>query len=314
MKKFSPLFLALSLSALVTTGVQAASVVSGGSGNWANSGTNTPWGSPYTPPTSADTAFIRNNATVTVNTNVGSILGLTVGESTAGTPPVAGSGTLQIDTGGSLTVSGTVALMRRSNQNTAVGVINLNGGTFSHTGTMWIGGPGVSATANSSGTLNISGASTLTSTNHIVVGSASAAVSTGLVNVIGSNANITGTSFSLNAAGTLKFTLDSTGISDMVYSGAVSFVTGSTLTIDGTAFGGAAGNYTLIDGATLTGFDDLNITYTGFNPGYTPIVNFDSGTQSLVLNVTGVPEPSTYAMVGAGLAAVLFGLRRKRQA
>ena len=36
----------------------------------------------------------------------------------------------------------------------------------------------------------------------------------------------------------------------------------ATITIDGTSFSGLAGNYTLIDGATLTGFNNITFNYT----------------------------------------------------
>lgn len=255
-----------------------------------------------------DSIFVRNNSTVTLNTAVaGNMVNLNIGEDT-------GSGTLLVNAGGSVTFTGDLSVMRRNNQPGGPnGTLTVNSGSFTlagATGSFAIG-LATGSTANGTGTLNIAGTSRVSIGSATTLGSATNA-GTGFINITGSQADITGTSLAVNAFGRIKFTLDSTGIADMVYSGAVSFASGSTITIDGTSFGGSAGNYTLIDaGTTLTGFGNINFSYTGFSPGYTPVVNFDSGTQSLVLNVTGVPEPSTYAMIGVGLAAVLFGLRRK---
>lgn len=310
MKKLSPLFLALSISALAATGANAANAISGGSGNWASSGINTPWNS-GNPPVNGDDIFIRGSATVTANTVTGTMASLNIGEGTLG------AGTLLINAGGSVVITGNASVMRRNNQTPgASGTLTITGGTFA-TGASgaFAVGAATGTTSSGTGTFNISGPSTVTIGNAMTLGSASSAAAVGNLNVIGSQADVTGTSLTVAASGNIRFTLDATGIADLVFSGAASFATGSTITIDGTSFSGLAGNYTLVDaGTTLTGFGNISFNYVGFNPGYTPIVNFDSGSQSLVLNVTGVPEPSTYAMVGVGLAAVLFGLRRRRAA
>lgn len=109
--------------------------------------------------------------------------------------------------------------------------------------------------------------------------------------------------------GTMTF---STGVTE------VSFLWGSpdaynTLEINGTAF-----NKTLL-GTSLTGDRNVGVylTVTATDGDVINSLNFTSRTNAFEMDnfrVTAVPEPETYALMLAGLAAVAFVARRRKPA
>lgn len=69
-----------------------------------------------------------------------------------------------------------------------------------------------------------------------------------------------------------------------------------------------------VDAATnMAGFSASNVTFNGSQVAVTWTgLNFDQNTD-VVLNISAVPEPSTYLLMGLGLAATLVLARRRRQ-
>ena len=92
---------------------------------------------------------------------------------------------------------------------------------------------------------------------------------------------------------------------------------GSTLTVDGSAFSGS-GVFNLFDTVDTVNsfFDTGDITVTGLGAegvGWN-LQQYVSGGRNVVeLNVNSVPEPSTIALLGAGVSALAFRRRKTRK-
>jgi autotransporter-associated beta strand protein len=70
------------------------------------------------------------------------------------------------------------------------------------------------------------------------------------------------------------------------------------------------GTYTIITAGSITGFSASSFSVANAQSGFT--YNFNNTGTAITLDV--VPEPSTYALLGLGLAAVLWRARRLRRA
>jgi hypothetical protein len=281
--------------------VRAANLVfNAPSGNW----NSTNWTGGGVPPGASDSGLIRGSRTVTLDQDQGTIINVLLGED-------SGYGTLLFNAGGSLSLTGSMEVMRRATGSLpgAVGTLTMTGGTLTSAGGMYVGVGGAGNTGPSSGTATISGG---TYTGAVSIGSISVSTAVGTFNVVGTSAVIgdggVARSFSVNPYGTLAFTLGASGVSSLNYAAsAVSFANGSSIVIDGSAYAGPGGDLVLINGGTLTG--TAARTFTGFM-GFTPeLIYNEGGGGDLVLRLTAIPEPAMISLFGGW---IVFGLRRKR--
>lgn len=278
----------------------AASRVATSSGNWATVTWNNGTGLPGS--TAADIALIRGGRTITVDSDVNQSFGITsvlLGD-------LNDTATLNIENGAILNVVGSLEGIRQGAYANATTTINMSGGTVS-TGSLLLNG--AAGNTNVTTTFNFSGGSF--TTGATAVGYTATGGTTGVLNVIGSLGTMSGTSLTVNLLGTVKFTLDAVGVSALNYSGAATFATGSTISIDGSSYTGLGGLITLIDAGSLSGnLANINTSITGFT-GYSTNLVWDTDTGNLLLNVAAVPEPQTYALLGLGVLLIAVARRRR---
>ena len=274
------------------------------SGNWNQSSNWSPTTVPGT--TDPDDAVIRSGRSALINTNVssgsGSVTNVYIGGEFAGNPT---AGTVTLQTGGVLNVTGDLQV-KRQNQN-GTGTFTATGGSFSANN--FYVGLGTAGT----GTATLSGSSAATISNNTIVGDNSGA--SGFLEIVGSNVSLSGNSFSLRSTGTLKFTLDATGISTLNFSGTANFASGSNLLVDGSSYTGGSAVFTLLDASGFSAFSSTQ-SITGFDPLlYTTSLSYDAATTSVKLNITAaVPEPQTWLLLGLGGLAMVVCQRRNKLA
>jgi len=286
--------------ALTGGGVHAASAVYNVSaGNWATAGN---W-SIGTVPGAADSAFIRQNRVVTVDSNAGTVINVYLGENSSG-------GTVILNTGASLTATGNFQVMRAGTFSDIGGTFLMNGGSLAVTGSglFQVGAGTAATTGTSSGTATFNGG---TFSGNVVVGATAAGTAQGFFNVTGSLASLSGSTFTVNQYGRVAFTFDAAGVSMLNYAaGSAVFNSGSTFTIDGSAFAGAAGDYKLVDSSNLTwNVQSGAINITGFSGFTTQLLTADN---DVVLRLTAVPEPALAELL-MGSATMLLAARRNRR-
>ena len=279
--------IAIILSGIIVTRTQAASAVL--DKNFANWSDPTAWTTGAVPG-SSDSAFIRNNDIVTIDTNVGSVNNFFIGDTSA-------TGTVNVAYGGKLISLSTTTLstVGRSNANGAIGYLNLRGGTLlmgaSGANVLQIGLDGKSGTTinHSTGILTLKNG---TFTGRLIVGSDVAGDSGDIVYIEGSGATIGSTStltngLEVHASGSLQFIFDSAGISSMNFSGPAAFFAGSSIQVDGTAYTGGAKTFTLLTAKTLGTVTPV-ISLTNFAAGTS--YNWDTTHNVLTVSVSG-PSP-----------------------
>jgi len=264
-------------------------------------------------PGALDTAFIRGGRTVNLNATGAPVVSpvvenIYIGEASA-------QSTLNLKDGDTLTVSDQLQVMRRGAATivSANGNLTMTGGTLI-VSTLFVGNG--SANAGGQGSLIVSGNSSIT--GAISVGSAAAANGLGTFSITGSTATIGdggvgSRALSINASGTLEFSLDATGASALNYNAnAVTFGSGAKINVDGSAYTGMGGDIYLVYGNSLS-VTPLNVTtsLTGFTD-WTPTIVYDIPNGDVILRLTAVPEPSIASLLLAGLGLCLF--RRKRMA
>lgn len=293
------------LVAVISSEVRAASLIyDQTTGNWNES---EKWSGP-TPrrvPVAGDSAFIRANRTVTVDSNVGTVDLVYLGASTAG-------GTVRINTGAQLRVTENFEVMRAGNFADISGTLTMSGGTLEVLGLLSVGMGNANNTNNvgiSSGTATFSGG---TFTGAITVGSQSSIVGIGYFNVTGSTVAISGSAFTVNAQGRVNFTLGASGVSELNYStGTASFAAGSLFSVDGSAYTGPAGDIRLVDAGSLAwNVSAGDVSITGFND-YNALLLTQNN--DIILRLTAVPEPVMAELSGA-MALLLICRRYRRNA
>ncbi len=280
---------------------------------------------------------------------VGSVAGGTGNVTVSGGNLTAGITTIGSGGAGTVTVSGgtmSVTTFTVSSQSGSVGSLVISGGRFATTasGNYFVGqrtagtttgsfsqsggevdlagGGGVLVVGSSNGEAQtVHGSATISGGNFnggFLIGG-NTGVSDGTLTIQGSTAVIGSTSVSagidLRSTGKIVFQLDGVGVSTLDYANAnVSFSTGADLWIDGSAYTGGDQIITLIDAGSFTNgdFATINQSVFGFGSGYTTNLFFDGN--DLKLAITAVPEPSTWALLGLGLGAVLWQTRKRRMA
>ncbi len=242
------------------------------------------------------------------NLSVSGLDGMKVGEESRGTMTQT-AGTV-LETGGGVQIGLAAGATGSS--------VSVSGGSFDTTRFINVG----NASNPTNRTLNVSGSGSVTWGSNATSGSILSVY--GNMNVTGSGAtlssiNTNAGAFNVRSSGTLQFNLAADGnVSLIDIAGAeVGFQSGGSLVIDGSLLTLGAGSYdfTLIDHAgyaSTGGFNasTLATSFTNFGPDYTPSVSFNAG--DVTLSIVAVPEPSTYALIGAGLLLVCV-LRRRRQ-
>ncbi|NNM86590.1 MAG: PEP-CTERM sorting domain-containing protein [Phycisphaerales bacterium] len=233
----------------------------------------------------------------------------------------SGTGILNVDTGGSLTVGGQFYIdgAAFANNLNGTGTVNLNGGTL-NVKQILTNSTGGSSTFHFNGGTLVAGAASTT----FMQGLTSTYVDSGgaIINTNGNNITI-GQNL---LAGTGNGGLDKQGAGTLELSGAGNTYTGNTLVEAGTlqidsAFLASTSAVT-VDTSAL-----MNLNYSGndiisaltlggtvLGPGTYNSVNegtFLAGTGSLQILGSNVPEPASLGMLAVGGAAILLLRRRK---
>jgi len=202
-------------------------------------------------------------------------------------------GTVVLDGGGSITGTGTSAL-------TSTGSFDVRNGSV----TAILAGSGIALTKTTAGTVTLSGANTYTGATTITEGTL----------VLGTTGSI--------ASSTIGFGVtDST--SGLLTAQNTLFAFSGTLTLDLTSVTLAQASWTLFNGSAF-GIGDLNLGNVTSNLGALTFVNDGSGNWSGtdansrtwtfsedMGTLSVVPEPATWALLGAGVLVLVIARRRR---
>jgi hypothetical protein len=260
-------------------------------------------------PGSADNAYIRNDLTAIVSSNVPTITKFIVGDNSQGT-----TGMMIVQENGSLIATDVCEVGRRTSSG-GNGTLSVTGGSLSVS--RLLVGVGTE-TINATGALSVSGG-TLTTALDIMVGADSTYLGSGSFTVSGSAATISsmgsGNGLYIRETGTMRFELDETGVSTIgISNGYATFDNGSSVVIDGSAYTGSTITITLVEALGIND-NGMDISYMGFSSDYSAIVSINGTTGDLVLDVTLIPETgATSLLLGVGsLTMLIIGLRKKKQ-
>ena len=306
--------------------------------NW-NVGTN--WSSGSLP-TSADTAIINQNRTTFVDSAVNFGGTLTNQNSAAGSTSV-----VDVRTGGTLAVS----LATNGTASGGDGVINVTGGTMTagseiinhgtinlSSGTLSLfnnasGSNGDKALAAAGGILNVTGGALIAGANKSggnLSFRSSVVISGGSFTTTGSQTFFTdGASLTINGdaatigfdslvqnraarAADFNFNFGATGVSAVGSSGFMS-IWNATINVDGSGYTGGAAVFDLFTSSSFLDLDSNDFatmsTVAGF-AGLDGVVSVSGN--NLILTLTTIPEPGTYALL-AGLTGLVWVMVRRRR-
>ena len=271
-------------------------------------------------PTTADTAIINGNRIADVNSVIGTVAG---GIIVSNQFDPAMQGTLNVNSGGSLTYDGVLSIASAAG---GAGTLNITGGNLTsiNDGSRLVLGGSAGGTFNLSGgtftaqgsaptdgltirdiTLNLSGGTFDLSGGQVVPQNVT-------FNVIGDDTTILTDRLNHGGAAstaTYNFVFDSDGVSSFTNAAFMNLIN-ATINVDGSAYTGGAGTFTLFDSANLVeGSTSQNITgaFAGFDAVFSTA---DNGNDVILTLTTAVPEPSSLILLGGGMIG--FCLRRRR--
>lgn len=260
------------------------------------------WGGGNSPTLATSDAVINNGLAAVVN-NAGQRGGvITVGRD-------GSSGTLSI-TAGDLTASGNLVLSQAGGNPAGNATVNHSGGTLFANRIIVGDNPNSPITS-----YNVSGAAVISQVpgNPFQLGNKSNADNVKF-SISGNAASITLADYSINNNALQEFVFGSSGIST-VNTQNIALTNGRlSVNLSGFSFAGTQ-SFTLFNslGTTLgIGETFSSVSITG-NSGYTASVVYDTVNSDILLNVTAVPEPSTFGlMIGAAATLVVYRRRRRR--
>ncbi len=275
----------------------------GTSGDW-NVATN--WTEDVVP-RPIDSTFVRDGRTVNVNTDVGSVIGINIGDKASTYNP---TGTVNI-LSGTLVVSTEVEVGRRDAAG-SVGTLNISGGTFQAgdaAGSLAVL-IGADTGEPATGVLEVSGTGTFI--GRAIVGSNDAGESGDIFRIVGSGVTVGNTStFGANSlefrdSGSLEFVFDASGISTASFEENVTFSSNSVgIVVDGSAYTGASQTFTLLTAGQIASIEPA-IELSGFVDG--AIYNWDSSNDVFTITVGDevIPEIGTIT-IGMDDSDVIIG-------
>jgi len=262
--------------------------------------------------TAGGTVFIGNQGTGFYDLSGGTILAsnnFSVGSSSTG----PGNGTLT-QSGGIIIVGSDIANSGQSFIGQAgPGLFNISGGTFKSR-TLSVGqGSGITGTVNQTGGLIdlLSGPAGAGSMSIGVLGTgiytiSNATFNAASLNITNGTVNIrSGSTLSLTAGlilaapATVNFAFGPAGVSSITAGGVGVVDASATINVDGSAYTGGAGSFTLFDAASFEG--EPTVTLTNFALGATHLWDTNSGNFTVTVGTVVVPPEIAYSLSGGNL-------------
>jgi len=226
---------------------------------------------------------------------------------------ILNNGTVALDRSNAFTFSNTITgsgsvVQAGSGATTLEGVQGYTGATVINAGTLLINGTALSsaATVNSGGSLGGSG-----TVGSITVNAGGAITPGNSIGQLNTNGNLTWNGQTSGAFGQMKFELDTlSSSSDLLNlgTGMLDQGTGLVFAFDFLGTGAEGFTYTLITFAS-TDFTVDDFSYSNLASGLTG--SFIQNADNLQFVVSAIPEPSTVALAGLGLALMLSRIRRR---
>lgn len=242
---------------------------------------------------------VRNSsvpATLTITANLNSINDINI--ATSGNP----TANVISQSGGTVTASGVLSIGGAAG---ATAAYKLSGsGVLNLTQT----GNNITVLVGDLGTLSVAGSATLSTMGNTVVAAG------GTVSLDGSGASFLAGAvgpnrdFTMQTTAGLQFTLDTLGVGTIdVADKFTVHAASSVLSIDASLFAGT-GTMDLVTYTSMVNtFAAGSISITGLDGGRTGSIGYDANSMNLAI----IPEPSTFALLGMSLGALM--LIRKRQ-
>lgn len=243
-----------------------------------------------------------NNATVNVDT-AGKTLRVN-GAVNVGNTSASGVGTLNV-------TAGTLVLGASSSIHD---LLDINGGTLTIDNALGgVGLNGAGLLKLQSGTFQTTGPSVGTFANDFEISGgtvdiASQTLFTGNLSIIGDVADISIVNFNGSNGGNLNYVMGENGISLIDSSASWSHLNNTVISVDGSAYTGGTGTFTLFKSGNLASMSSDYDNVTGFTGGLSGSISQEGNT--VVLTV--IPEPATLGLIAAFGGGILF-IRRMFQ-